>query len=181
MISSKEIENLILQTALGNRDAFRSLYHTTSSKLFGVCLRVLKDRASAEDALQEVYVKIWQKADTFAANHYSPMSWLIVIARNHSIDVIRARKPQAVDIDDAIDISDETTKSPEEAAMNSSEGRRIDLCLKELDADRAGAVQSAYVEGYSYQELAEHYDVPVNTMRTWLRRSLAKLKACLER
>lgn len=181
MISSKEIENLISQTALGNRNAFRSLYHATSSKLFGVCLRILKDRACAEDALQEIYIKIWQKSDSFAANHYSPMSWLIVIARNHSIDVIRARKPQAIDIDDAIDISDETTKSPEQEAMNNCDGRRIDLCLKELDADRAAAVQSAYVEGYSYQELAEFYDVPVNTMRTWLRRSLAKLKACLER
>lgn len=181
MSTSKDIENLISQVALGNRDAFKSLYHATSAKLFGVCLRVLNDRASAEDALQEIYVKIWQKSKSFAANNYSPMSWLVVVARNHCIDIIRARKPQSVDIDDAIDISDETTKTPEQEAINTSEGRRIDVCLGELDADKAKAVQSAYVEGFSYQELAEQYDVPINTMRTWLRRSLAKLKECLER
>lgn len=181
MISSKDIEILISQIAMGNRDAFKSLYHATSSKLFGVCLRVLKDRAAAEDALQEIYVKIWQKSGSFAANNYSPMSWLMVIARNHCIDIIRARKPHSVDIDDALDLSDDGQKSPEQNAINASEGRRIEICLDELGADKAQAVQAAYVEGYSYQELAEQHDVPINTMRTWLRRSLAKLKECLER
>jgi RNA polymerase sigma-70 factor (ECF subfamily) len=108
------------------------------------------------------------------------MSWLIVVARNHSIDIARARKPAAVDLEDVHDLADERM-TPEGEAINASDGRRIDACLGELAAQRAEAVRGAYVEGYSYQELADRFEIPVNTMRTWLRRSLAKLKECLER
>jgi RNA polymerase sigma-70 factor (ECF subfamily) len=164
---------------LNNRAAFTKLYSLTSAKLFGVVLRILNNRAEAEDALQEIYVKIWNNADKFAVNQYSPMSWLVVVARNHAIDVIRARKPIAVDIDDAFDVSDDS-KTPEQEAINTSEGKRIDNCLQELDEQKAQAVRGAYVEGYSYEELAERFSVPINTMRTWLRRSLISLKECLE-
>lgn len=176
---SADIGNLISQCALNNRAAFTELYNLTSGKLFGVVLRILNNRAEAEDALQEIYVKIWNNSDKFAVNQYSPMSWLIVVARNHAIDVIRARKPIAVDIDDAFDVSDDS-KTPEQEAMNTSEGKRIDNCLQELDEQKAQAVRGAYVEGYSYEELAERFSVPINTMRTWLRRSLISLKECLE-
>jgi RNA polymerase sigma-70 factor (ECF subfamily) len=176
---SDDIGNLISQCALNNRAAFTRLYSLTSAKLFGVVLRILNNRAEAEDALQEIYVKIWNNADKFAVNQYSPMSWLVVVARNHAIDVIRARKPIAVDIDDAFDVSDDS-KTPEQEAINTSEGKRIDNCLQELDEQKAQAVRGAYVEGYSYEELAERFSVPINTMRTWLRRSLISLKECLE-
>ncbi|KPB02936.1 sigma-70 family RNA polymerase sigma factor [Ahrensia marina] len=176
---SDDIGNLISQCALNNRAAFTKLYSLTSAKLFGVVLRILNNRAEAEDALQEIYVKIWNNADKFAVNQYSPMSWLVVVARNHAIDVIRARKPIAVDIDDAFDVSDDS-KTPEQEAINTSEGKRIDNCLQELDEQKAQAVRGAYVEGYSYEELAERFSVPINTMRTWLRRSLISLKECLE-
>lgn len=180
MTTPEDIEALIAKVALNDREAFRRLYGATSAKLFGVCLRLLRDRNEAEDALQDIYVKVWRAAPTYAANGYSPMSWLIAIARNHAIDRIRARKPEAVDIDDASDISDDTA-SPEDEAIAHSERRRIDSCLEELEAARSEAVRGAYLDGYSYQELAERHNVPVNTMRTWLRRSLMKLKECLER
>lgn len=180
MSTAEQIEALIAKVGLGDRSSFQQLYRHTSAKLFGICLRVLKDRAEAEDALQEVYVKIWQNASTFAANQYSPMSWLVVIARNHAIDRIRARKPEASDIDEAYDLSD-SGPDPEAAALAASERRQIDFCLEELDNDKADAVRSAYLEGYSYQELASRHEVPINTMRTWLRRSLMKLRECLER
>lgn len=175
-----DIQNLISQCALKNRAAFAQLYDRTSAKLLGVLLRVLNNRSDAEDALQEVYVKIWRNADKFAANQHSPMSWLVAVARNHAIDTIRARKPIAVDIDDALDVSDEG-KTPEQEMMNTSEGQQIDKCLSELDENKAEAVRGAYVEGYSYEELAERFGVPINTMRTWLRRSLINLRKCLER
>lgn len=180
LAASDDIGDLIGQCALKNRPAFVQLYKLTSSKLFGVVLRVLNNRAEAEDALQEIYIKIWNNADKFSVNNYSPMSWLVVVARNHAIDIVRARKPKAMSIDDAFDVSDDR-KTPEEMAVNTSEGRRIYGCLEELDKDKAQAVQGAYVEGYSYEELAERYSVPINTMRTWLRRSLISLRECLER
>ena len=180
MSGDNDIRELIALCGLKNRAAFVQLYHQTSAKLFGVVLRILKNRSDAEDALQEVYVKIWNNADKFAGDHYSPMSWLIVVARNHAIDIIRARKPGSADIDEVPDLSDDR-KTPEEEVINASEGERINNCLSELDQQKADAVRGAYVEGYSYEELAERYSVPLNTMRTWLRRSLISLRKCLER
>ncbi|MBN9068460.1 MAG: sigma-70 family RNA polymerase sigma factor, partial [Rhizobiales bacterium] len=105
-MTSQDITKLIVRTSMRDRTAFDSLYRATSAKLFGVCLRVLNDRAEAEEALQEVFVKVWTKADRFAASDLSPISWLVAIARNHAIDRIRARRQPYSDIDDALDIAD---------------------------------------------------------------------------
>jgi RNA polymerase sigma-70 factor (ECF subfamily) len=178
-MSADTLSHLISKTALGDRSAFATLYSMTSAKLFGVTLRLLQNRHDAEEALQEVYVKIWQRASQYARGQTSPMAWLCTIARHQAIDMIRARKATAVDIDDAWDIED-LAPGPEHLAVMSSEGRRIDHCMRQLDADKAAAVRNAYVEGLSYEELAAKYQVPLNTIRTWLRRSLIKLKECLE-
>ncbi len=175
---SAEIAELIARTALRDRAAFRDLYSRTSAKLFGVTLRILRDRSEAEEALQEVYVKIWQRADRYVAGAYSPISWLVAVARNHSLDILRARKPVNDDIEAALDIAD-AAPDPEQAAVAGGERSRIESCLGELDTDKADAVRGAYLDGVSYDELAARYRVPLNTMRTWLRRSLLKLRECL--
>lgn len=175
-----EVSVLISKVALRDRSAFDLLYKMTSAKLFAVCLRILRERSEAEDALQEVYVKVWGRAERFAASQASPVSWLIAVARNHCIDRLRARKAPAINLDDALDIA-EPGMNPEASAVNKGEGARIDRCMGELDKDRAAAVRAAYVEGHSYEDLARRFNVPLNTMRTWLRRSLLKLKECLER
>lgn len=176
--ASPEIADLIARTALRDRAAFRDLYSRTSAKLFGVTLRILKDRAEAEEALQEVYVKVWQRADRYVAGGYSPISWLVAVARNHALDVLRARKPASDDIDLALEVAD-SGPDPERAALDQGERRRIDGCLDQLEADKADCVRGAYLDGFSYEELATRHDVPLNTMRTWLRRSLIKLRECL--
>ena len=173
-----DIADLIARCALRDRQAFRALYGRTSSKLFGVTLRILRDRAEAEEALQEVYVKIWQRADRYVAGGYSPISWLVAVARNHSLDILRARKPQSDDIDLALDVAD-AGPNPEQAEANRGERVRIDHCLDQLEADKADAVRGAYLDGFSYEELSVRHKVPLNTMRTWLRRSLLKLRECL--
>ncbi|UXN61412.1 sigma-70 family RNA polymerase sigma factor [Phyllobacterium zundukense] len=173
------ISELISRVSLRDRAAFDVLYAATSAKLFGVCLRVLGNRTEAEDALQDIYVKIWNKAGRFAVADTSPISWLVAIARNHSIDVLRSRKPAAVELDQAADVF-ESSPNPEQAAVASGEAQRIYDCLGQLEADRAAAVRGAYLNGDSYEVLASRYNVPLNTMRTWLRRSLIKLKECLE-
>lgn len=176
--ASLEIADLIARCALRDRAAFRDLYSRTSAKLFGVVLRILKDRSEAEEALQEVYVKIWQRADRYVAGGYSPISWLVAVARNHSLDVLRARKPVSDDIDLVLDLAD-GGPDPEQATIDSSERTRIDGCLDELENDKADCVRGAYLDGFSYEELATRHSVPLNTMRTWLRRSLLKLRECL--
>lgn len=176
--ATADIAGLLKRTALRDRGAFRDLYGRTSAKLFGVCVRILRDRTEAEEALQEVYVKVWQRADRYVQSGYSPISWLVAVARNHCLDLLRARKPSGEDIDLALDIAD-SGPDPEQAAVEGSERARIDGCLGQLETDRADAVRGAYLDGYTYEELAARYKVPLNTMRTWLRRSLIKLRECL--
>ena len=176
--STAEIADLLARTALRDRAAFRELYRRTSAKLFGVALRILKDRAEAEEALQEVYVKIWQRADRYVAGGYSPISWLVAVARNHALDILRARKPVADDIEAALDVAD-GGPDPEQSAVDRGERARIDGCLDELEPTKADAVRGAYLDGFSYEDLATRHSVSLNTMRTWLRRSLIKLRECL--
>lgn len=182
---SSDLPDLMARVALRDRQAFARLYRRTGAKLFGVCLRILKDRSAAEDVLQDVYVRVWQAADTFDPARASPITWLVTIARNRSIDVLRSRKAASAgetgDMEDVADTVADAAPDPEAAAAASGERRRIDACLDELEADRASAVRFAYLDGASYQALADRFGVPLNTMRTWLRRSLMRLRECLER
>jgi len=173
------ISDLLSQVALGNRPAFGKLYDLTSAKLFGVCLRLLRDRGEAEDAVQEVYIKIWNNAARFQQAEANPMSWLITIARYHAIDRLRTRRAPAVDLDEAFEVADDGP-GPEASAIAGDEKTKIDQCLEKLSTGRADAVRAAYVDGYSYLELATRYNLPLNTLRTWLRRSLISLRECLE-
>jgi len=175
---ARVIADLIARCALRDRAAFRTLYERTSAKLFGVALRILKDKAETEEAIQEIYVKIWQRADRYVAGQYSPISWLVAVARNHALDIVRARRPVNEDLDVALEIPD-LGPDPERQTAAAEDSARIEHCLGTLEADRADAVRGAYLDGFSYEELAQRYAVPLNTMRTWLRRSLIKLRECL--
>lgn len=178
MTTRQEIEILIDKVAAGDRDAFALLYRHTSAKLFGTVLRVLRTEAETEEAVQEIYVKIWRNAGRYRAGGTSPMTWLITIARNHAIDRLRARRVAGGGMDEAEMIADDTP-GPEALAVASSDRARIVDCFGRLPLDRAEAVRRAYLEGETYAELAARFEVPLNTMRTWLRRSLLKLKECL--
>jgi RNA polymerase sigma-70 factor (ECF subfamily) len=175
-----DISVLISRVALRDRAAFLRLYDLTSAKLFGSCLRILKDRLDAEDAVQDVYVKVWNRAGNYRPLEANPMAWLITIARNHALDRLRARANVHADLDAAGELAD-PAPGPEASAIAGDELARIVKCLGELDPKRAEAVQAAYVEGFSYSELAHRFGVPLNTIRTWLHRSLRSLRDCLER
>jgi RNA polymerase sigma-70 factor, ECF subfamily len=177
---AQQIERLIARVALGDRAAFSALYAVTSAKLFGVCLRITSNRAEAEDALQEAYVKIWNKAGTFAPSGRSAFGWLASIARNQAIDLVRQKRGGHVEIGEALEVADDAP-SAETAMMAKDDAGALQRCLAELDARRAEALRFAYVEGWSYQEIATHADMPLNTVRTWLRRGLMALKECMQR
>ncbi|MEL6551733.1 MAG: sigma-70 family RNA polymerase sigma factor [Pseudomonadota bacterium] len=186
MTTRDDIESYLARMALRERAAFDLLYSATSAKLFGVCLRILNDRQQAEEALQDAYLRIWERADRYRANGLSPMTWLITVTRNLAIDRLRARKAAAGGAgatvgEDVLDRIADGGPTPEQAALASSEGEKLRACLGELPADRAEAVARAYMIGDTYQELATRFDVPLNTMRTWLRRALMSLKECLTR
>jgi RNA polymerase sigma-70 factor, ECF subfamily len=173
------VATLLAQIAAQDRAAFRNIYSATSSKLMGVLLRILGNRAEAEDALQEVFTRVWLHAGRFDAARGRGMTWLIALARNHAIDRIRARHETTSD-DDALDAVIDTTPRAETRLIATGEVRRINECFDTLEVDRAAALRGAYISGHSYQDLAARFDVPLNTMRTWLRRSLQRLKECMD-
>ncbi|MGV6848174.1 MAG: sigma-70 family RNA polymerase sigma factor [Marinibacterium sp.] len=173
------LDHLIPRIALGDRGAFDALYARTSGRLFAVAVRIMKNRAEAEDVLQEAFIRIWQRADRFRPGRAPAISWLVTLTRNLAIDRLRARKAPVAPMELAEDIAD-AAPTPEAAAAASQERARIEACLDELEDRRAEAVRSAYLEGYSYQDLADRFGTPLNTMRTWLRRSLIRLRDCLE-
>ena len=180
MTTRQDIEDMIHRVALHDRTAFESLYSATSAKLFGIVLRVLKDRAASEEVLQDVYLRLWQGgAETFSTGKASPISWLATIARNRAIDRLRRNKPSRPleDVAEPIDLA----PGPEGLAVAASDRAQINGCLDELQPERANAVRGAYLDGDTYADLAERFGVPLNTMRTWLRRSLLSLKDCLSR
>jgi RNA polymerase sigma-70 factor (ECF subfamily) len=179
-VSQTEIEQLIARIAMGDRESFSRLYDAVAPKLLGVALRVLGDRANAEDAMQEAFVKIWRNADRYAVTGHSPMTWLITIARNTAIDRLRRQRP-VEDIEPMAEVLPAAGACGEAAAMARSDAARIMACLDELAPDRRDAVRGAYLDGRSYADLAAHHDVPLNTMRTWLRRSLLRLRECMSR
>jgi len=174
-----EIERLLGRCALGDQEAFRRLYDIAAPKLHGVALRILGHRGDAEEATQEAFVRIWQKAGRFQSGRGSGPGWIVAIARNAAIDRLRMRKAPTRDIADMVDLAD-PGPSPEASAAAAQNRRRIEGCLGQLPEDRARAVRGAYLEGHTYEELARSLGIPLNTVRTWLRRALIALRKCLE-
>ena len=178
-MTSDVITDLLLSVAREDRAAFRELYSVAGSKLMGVLLRILKDRHEAEDALQDLFARVWLKARAYDPARGSGLSWLAAMARNLAIDKLRARAPLADD-DSALEFVSDTSPRAETQLIAKGEARRIGDCFDTLEPDRARAVRGAYLDGQSYQDLAASFGVPINTMRTWLRRSLISLRECME-
>jgi RNA polymerase sigma-70 factor, ECF subfamily len=170
---------LLERIAQQDRAAFRALYTEAGPKLMGVLTRMLGTRAEAEDALQEVFTRVWLRAGRFDPSRGAGMTWLVALSRNHAIDRLRSRKPEQGEDGEAELIADSTPRA-ETRLIAKGEARRVSECFDTLEPARAEAVRGAYLDGLSYDALALRHDVPLNTMRTWLRRSLLKLKECLE-
>ncbi len=165
----------------GDAGALKEVYDRTSAKLFGVCLRILGEPTEAEDVLQEVYVSVWRNAAAFDADRASPITWLAAIARNRSIDRVRARHPErSIAIDAAMEVAD---AAPLASSLleASQESRRLAGCLGELEPQHQGAIRAAFLDGQTYEVLASRAGVPLGTMKSWIRRSLIRLRGCLDR
>lgn len=173
------LEELMARVARGDRDAFATLYGAVSAKLFGIIVRILRRREVAEDVLQDVFVKIWQKAADFDAARASPVTWMATIARNSALDVARKRTPLALDdAPEAMEVADPAAPVLEQLEQG-EDLRRLQLCLDGLEAERQQMVRLAYLDGLSREELAQRFGHPVGTIKTWLHRSLKQLKECL--
>ena len=177
--SEGTLDEVLARVASGDRIAFEEVYRRSSAKLFGVCLRILRDRSEAEDALQSAYLSVWRNAAQFDGKRGRPMTWLIVLARNQAIDRLRTGKTLVNSpIDLAADVSDPVpiaSQLPETA----SENRRLHDCLTLLDATDAEFIRTAFFEGSTYAELAARAAMPLGTLKSRVRRALLKLRECL--
>ena len=173
-------EVLLSAIGQGDRLAFAELYRATAPKLMGIALRILMRRELAEEALQETYVRAWQKASQFDPGLGSAVAWLAAICRNQAIDL---RRRQAERIAGASDpLAEDRAGSTEPGAILDLAGSQgaLETCLDRLPEDRRQLVVRAYVEGRTREELAAIYRMPVNTVKTNLRRSLIELRRCLD-
>lgn len=166
------------RVAAGERAALQEVYRLTSTKLFGVCLRICRDREAAEDILQDVYLKVWNRAGRFDGERASPITWLCVIARNTAIDWQRRTGPDTLPESFAAQIADDSATAPEMIEADQDRARIFD-CLDALEPRQSGAIRAAFFDGLTYAQLAETMKVPLGTMKSWVRRGLIQLKGCL--
>ncbi|HEY0817750.1 MAG TPA: sigma-70 family RNA polymerase sigma factor [Rhizobacter sp.] len=188
---SRELSQLLAQSGLGDRAAFARLYERTSAHLFGVVLRINRDRAQAEEVLQEVYVNVWRAAQSFDAAQSQPLTWLTSIARNRAIDSLRRRQaepqtqpaPLSGEGDEDRDVYDDvadTAPGPLALLSEASDARALGRCMESLSAQQRQSVALAFYDGLSHAEVAEHMRQPLGTVKSWVRRALLALKSCLD-
>jgi RNA polymerase sigma-70 factor (ECF subfamily) len=183
MADAEHLASLLAATAGGDQRAFQQLYQDSSSHLFGLLLRILKRRDWAEEALQDCFLKVWQKAETYAPEKGAPMTWLMTIARYRALDLLRVKRPEVEMPEEGeeqpFSMADET-QSPEDRAVESEGMGRLDNCMKSLQEEQRSSVLLAYYEGYTHQELALRLKAPLGTVKSWVRRGLSRLRECLE-
>ena len=190
---SLDLSRLLAQSSLGDRAAFATLYERTSSHLLAVVLRINRDRAQAEDILQEVYVNVWRAAANFDAAQSQPLTWLTSIARNRAIDSLRriSTQPQLRTLAPAAGGTDREDESvydtvaddapgPLDLLSRAGEARSLASCMEKLSALQRQSVALAFYQGLSHAEVAEQLRQPLGTVKSWVRRALMTLKGCLE-
>lgn len=175
------LAELLSRTALRDRTAFAELYAAAKSKLFAVSLRIVRERALAEEVLQDSFVSIWNHAGDYAAARSAPMTWMTAIVRNRSLDIVR-RAREEPDVDDTLssNLVDESA-APAREAQERAEAHDVRRCLQELDAEQRQSIALAFFHGLTHSELAAHLRRPLGTVKTHIRRGLMKLRDCLMR
>lgn len=174
------ISEALVRCGRGDRSAFEMIYRATNAKLFGVCLRIFPNRNEAEDALQDAYLTIWNRAATFQPNRASPISWLVTVTRNRAIDRLRASgKANFTGMDESFDIADPAPLA-DALVVAESENQRLNGCINGLDRRDAHFIRAAFVGGATYAQLAAAESAPLATVKSRIRRALIRLRACME-
>jgi RNA polymerase sigma-70 factor, ECF subfamily len=180
MVAEQQLATLLVATAHGDRAAFKELYEATAPRLLGAGVRLLRRRELAEDALQEVFVKVWHRANEYRAERGSALSWLHTIMRNEALDRLRARRPTfALDDEVASTLAFEGAGPLDEAASDDM-AQRVRRCLEGLPETQRRSISLAFFEGFSHSELTAALATPLGTVKSWIRRGLMGLQRCLE-
>lgn len=171
----EELLLLLKKVAIGNQQAFTELYNITSGQLFAVALKMLKNRDSAEEALQEAYVSIWYKADYYKEGQGTVLTWMVSIIRYRALDMLRSKKVRKED-----ELSDEIVSEIESPEVDTpAYDAKIEGCMNELEQQQRQAIHLAYFNGLSHSEVMAHLNLPLGTIKSWIRRGLTSLQRCL--
>ena len=170
-----ELAQLLQRCAARDGGAFRVLYDKTSPILFGRLLRMLRRRSVAEEALQEVYVRVWERAVQYQAHRGRALAWLVTIARYCAIDLMRRERLTLVGDDSLAEVADESGTAPGEF----DKPNNFDFCIGQLPDNTRKCLTLAFVEGRSHDEIARLVVSPLGSVKSWIRRGLLSLKQCL--
>lgn len=180
----EQLVALLTAIAQGDGRALARLYDLSSPILYGLLLRMLRRPEWAQEALQDSYLRVWQRAETYSATKGEPIAWLIGVARYRALDILRARRPDlplSDTLNPARDPAEEVEPGPEDLAVEREGLQRLLRCLRGLTEVQRKSVLLAYYEGYSHTELAQAMSAPLGTVKAWIRRGLAHLRECLDR
>ena len=169
---------LLAEVARGDRGALRALYQQQATRLFGIAQSILRDREAAADAVQDAFLRISQRAAQFDAARGEAGAWLGAIARHAALDLARKRGRELPTDDPALG---DVAVAPEalERVAASAEGRRLRDCLAALDEKNRKGILLAFVHGLSHAQVAARLDLPLGTVKAWIRRGLLQLRECL--
>ena len=168
---------LLQRISSGDHTAVSELYDRHGRLLFSLIVRIVHDRAEAEEVLQEVFLSVWTKAHTYDSRLGSPMGWLVRLARNRAIDRLRAldARTRAVEAMDEPGLGD----NPEDAIVRNQERSRVRQALETLPAEQRQLIEQAYFRGLTHSELAKVFGLPLGTVKTRVRSGMQGLRAQL--
>ena len=177
---------LLDRVALADELALNELYALTSSRLYGVAVRVVTNREWAEDVLQEAYLNIWKIAGDYKATLSPPMAWMGLLVRSRGLDFLRRRASDRADRMQELDevISDTVagdSPNPLDTSQASEQAWALHQCLSKLENRQREVVSLAYLRDLSHSELAQQLQLPLGTVKTWIRRGLEQLRGCMGR
>ena len=179
--SEAEIARLLAACARQDRTAFQRLYERSSPQLLGILMRILKRRALAEDALQEVFVQVWRRAGEFQRERGSSWAWLIAITRYRAIDLQRRERRLAGGGPDGIeDVADEREPLEDLISLGRRAADALDRCVAALQPQQRDCILLSYQVGLTHSEVAARIGEPLGSIKSWIRRGLAALRRCLE-
>ncbi|WP_075181772.1 sigma-70 family RNA polymerase sigma factor [Pantoea sp. 1.19] len=177
-VNQPQLEALLARSQAGDREAFALLYRVTSPTLFSLAWRMLRDRALAEELLQELYLQLWREPADYDPARASMLTWLSVRLRHRVIDEMRRRKLQPL-ASDPHDLSEWVGE--EDAIADDSAAARLRACLRGLSPEQRQCISLAWYQDLSQREIALHCAQPLGTIKSWIRRALAQLKECTGR
>jgi len=172
---AEDLNCLLEKVASGNREAFRALYDRSSPVLFGICLRLMRDREMAQDVLQEAMMRIWRKAHLFDRSKGNAFAWMSVVTRNCALSRVAAAPPLSLSLDDAGVLASAEGVS----ANNSVMAADLRRCLEKLNEKYRKCVTLVYLNGLSYEELAAEIGAPVGSVKSWVHRAMRQLGICM--